>query len=235
MTTIIDWPSELKNHRHAMPWLEKNVASSGASLSGVERVLVSDAGRWRYGFSTMIWNKKSTLDVQRIRLWRAFITLAEGRGNIVRVPINDTGVTRDITPGAGVATSADNPSVPHSDGSYHSDLAGYDQPMVPVPSGGRGATTLKVTFASSFVPMPGHFFSVHDRLYAIKTATVVSGSTYQLTFAPRLRLPVAQGSTVNFETLTCLMRLSEESLARVEQGPDFSSNIDLDFTEAITS
>lgn len=234
MTTIIDWPAALIKYQQVMPWLEKNVASSGASLSGVERVVATDAGRWRYGFSTMIWNKKNVDDVSRILAWRAFITLAEGRGNIIRVPINDIGVTRDIQFGAGIAVSADNPSLPYSDGTYHSDGTGFTQAFSPPLSGGQGSTTIKITFASAFVPQPGHFFSVNDRLYAIKTVTLVTGSTYQLTFAPRMRAPVAEGDTIHFETLTCLMRLTDESLARVEQPLHLVSNIDLDFTEAIT-
>lgn len=229
MTTIVDWPSTLKPQHNIIPYLEKHVASSGASLSGVERVLVTDAGRWRYGFSLPLRTRANVM------AWKKFMVESEGRANIVRVPICDFGIQTDIGTGALTATVADNPGVSYSDGTYHSDSTGFDQPHFPPVSGGRGATTIKVTLASSvFVPQPGHFFSYLDRLYMIKTIAVVTGLDYQITFLPRMRFPATFGGVVKFSPLTCLMRLSDESFLRADRMLLRFGDAELDFTEAIT-
>lgn len=229
MTTIVDWPSTLKPQHNIIPYLEKHVASSGASLSGVERVLVTDAGRWRYGFSLPLRTRANVM------AWKKFTVESEGRANIVRVPICDFGIQTDIGAGALTATVADNPSLTYSDLVYHSDGTGFTQAFSPPLSGGQGSSTIKITLSSAvFVPQPGHFFSHLDRLYLIKTVTNVTGLNYQLTFLPRFRFPAAFGDTIKFSPLTCLMRLSDESFLRADRMLLRFGDVELDFTEAIT-
>jgi hypothetical protein len=234
---IIEWPSILKNHQHILPKLDKNVSSSGVTLSGQENVVISDAGFWRYGFTTMIWNPRFALDANRLAAWISFIDDCEVRANRVRVPIYCVGYDIITTSGfEALRASSDASGVPHSDLTLHSDGTGYGQSLCSasvVQGATVGATSLRLTFPQGMVPSPSNPFSNGDSFYRIKRATKVSGTTYDVTFLPRLRTAVKAGQEFSFDQIYCLMRLTDEAMARVQQDPTMVSSINLEFTEAL--
>lgn len=227
--TVFDWPAVLRPNHSMVPVLERNNASAGVSVTGMERLLATDAGRWRYGFRVPVRNREQVLS------WRALMALTEGRTFMVRVPVCDS--LNDPAYAIRGAISRANPSgIPHGDGGMHDDGAGYALSLVNgtvAATANAGATSISVTMPVGLVPQPGHFFSDGDRLYTVKTATLTSGTTYALTFLPRLRVQIPVGHDVSFDRLFCIMRLASEDMLQVEQELRRFSELSLSFTEAL--
>ncbi len=234
---IVEWPSILKIHEHIIPKLEKNVSSSGPSLSGQEDVVVSDAGFWRYRINTLFWDVKVQGDVNRLAAWISFIDNCQVRANRVRVPILCNGYDIIATSGKEALRSAlSGVGVPHSDTAFHSDGSGYDQSIcsaVVVARVQSGATSMLLNFPSGFVPQNPNPFSNGDSFYRIKTATLVSGTIYEITFLPRLRQACGVGAEFSFDKIFCLMRLTDEAATLIPQDPTMVSSAQLDFNEAL--
>ena len=83
---------------------------------------------------------------------------------------------------------------------------------------------------SAWVPVPGVYFSIGSRLYVIATISgpVGSGTTgggtvsstpssgvYTATFTPKLRITANLGSTMEFTTPKCLMRLAQDNIGQM--------------------
>ncbi len=80
---IIDWPGNIIPTAQGMPYLEQNSASGGRSLSGTERIIITNAGRWRWTVRLFIGT------VDQVRAWRGLMAIAQGRGNPILVPYFD--------------------------------------------------------------------------------------------------------------------------------------------------
>jgi len=233
MATIYDWPLVLGNHGHTLPYLEKQVASSGATLSGNERVIGTDAGRWRYTLQTRIWSKKFAGDADRLLAWRGFMALVQGRLNLIRVPFFDSS---DFIAANGLPASLTAGQIPYSNGKLHSNGMGFAGPGVNGTASvtAAGATTTQLTLPTGVVIQPGQWFSDGDRAYQIQSVALVSGTTYTVQFVPRLRAAFTAGQVVRFTKISCVMRLVDESIQRVPMTPaSVLGQIDLDFTEAL--
>ena len=183
---IIDWPSVLRPTQATAPWLEANVASAGQSLTGQERFLVTDAGRWRHAISVPVRRREHVL------AWRGLMAMTEGRAHVIRLPICDglydplavSGLRHQVV--RGIPDSG----IPHDDGAPHSDGAGYGTALVHgvvTMTTAQGATSITVVMPLGLMPEPGQCFSDGDRMYRIKGTVLVSGDTWRLTFLPRLR------------------------------------------------
>jgi hypothetical protein len=234
---IVAWPEVLRNHQHIIPKLDKNVSSAGVSLSGQEFIVVSDAGFWRYSISTMFWDPRFLGDANRLAAWVSFIDDCEVRANRVRVPIYCVGYDIISTSGLeSLRTSIAASGVPYSDLALHADDVGYDQSLCAakvVFGAPAGVTSLRLTFPTGMVPTPPNPFSNGDSFYRVKRVSKVSGTTYDITFLPRLRAAVSAGQEFSFDKIFCLMRLTDESLARAQQDPTMVSSVQLEFTEAL--
>lgn len=229
MTTIIDWPANLKPNSAMFPVLERNTASAGVSVTGQERLIATDAGRWRYGFRVPVRRRDEVLS------WRALMAQAEGRTFMLRVPICDS--LYDPAFAIRSAISRANASgVLHSDSAPFGDGAGYALSLVNAvvtATVASGATSITVTMPTGLTVQPGHFFSDGDRLYQVKTATLTTGTTYALTFRPRLRVEIPTGHEVSFDRLFCTMRFAGDDMLDVEQELRRFSELSLTFVEAL--
>lgn len=229
--SIIDWPPVLRPTLAYIPMLEKNSASGGVSLTGQERLVSTDSGRWRFGVNIPIRNREEML------AWRSLVAMCEERQNLIRLPICD--MRYDPAALAGfrktLAPFPDN-GIPHSDGTRHSDGTGYANSIinsVVKARAGQGQTAIRVQMPTGMIPYPGHFFSDGDRLYRVKAASLVSGSTYRLNFSPRLRLAIEENAEVSFDRLSCVVRFASEDMLFTAMNLLKFSDLDLEFTEAL--
>lgn len=226
---IIDWPANLSYFGADIPVLSQGLASAGAALTGQERFVATNAGRWRYGCRVRL----NTRD--KVIAWRALLVQCQWRANRVRVPILDwfnspAAVAGLVKPGDG------RPDIPHSDESTHSDGSGYaaeSSAALAVAAAAAGAASLQVTMATDQRPDPGQFFSDGDWLYMIRTSSLVSGTTYDVTFSPTLRQAIPAGASISFDRLFCLMRFESNDVMRAEQDVTLTAELSLSFTEAI--
>lgn len=228
MTAIIDWPlAALRPQNALVPYLEQNIASSGSTLTGQERLVASDAGRWRYGFSVPVRNRHQAV------AWRALVSLAEGRGNLIRVPVCGGGSSAH---GLDMPLASHPSGVRYSNGTRHQGGQGFAQSGLTATVAAlapAGATSARLTLQRPAVLHAGFYFSDGDRLYAVKTATLVSGSTWDVTFLPRLRASLQPATEVGFDRLYCVMRIASEDMLRVERELLRFSQIDIEFIEAL--
>lgn len=191
---IYDWPSVLSISDRTDPRLQFNTRSGGMALNGVEQVLSPLSERWTWQIQVPVWNA-----VQG-RALRSFVTKMQGRFNFARIGICDQ---FRIPPGAwGRDSRLDWPhGVPHSDGAYFSDGAGYALSQLVVNTVGN-ATINGGSITVPAAPLMGQmsdglFISIDGFLYVI-TGWSVSGANYVLQISPRLRAAVPSGSQVLF-------------------------------------
>jgi hypothetical protein len=230
---VIEWPTALKHHEDIMPWVEGGARSAGRSVTGTEVVSASGSGYLRYSITTMMWGVEKTL------AWRALWARAQGRLNIVRVPIWDRSL--DLVTTSGLSASRDaaeaGNGLPFSSGVFFSSGIGWKMSFglaTLAESAALGATSLSVTFPAGMVPQPGQFLCVgRSRLYTIADVVLQSGTTYNLKLNLRLRNAVTAGSQISFDELYCLMRLSDESMLKVARDPNLAMRPMLEFVEAL--
>jgi hypothetical protein len=230
--SIIDWPGNLRPSHNLVPYIEKNTASSGASVTGIERLITSDAGRWRYGFRLPLRSREQVL------AWRAVLALSGTRENQIRVPIEDCRYDAAALSGLRDFYRTQNfeQGIPHSDGALFSDGAGYDQSLVTglcTETVAQGATEIKLQLPQGVVPQIGQFFSDGNRLYQINAVSLIAGTVYSLKFRTRLRVGASVGAAFSFDKLFCLMRFSDDAVARTEMQLLKFSDLELDFVEAV--
>jgi hypothetical protein len=227
--TIIDWPANLTYFAADIPVLSQGLASAGAALTGQERFVATNAGRWRYGCRVRLETR------DKVIAWRALLVQCQWRANRVRVPILDWFHSPAAV--AGLLEPGDTRSdIPHSDDSTHSDGAGYaaeSSAALAASSAAIGAASLQITMATGQQPDPGQFFSDGDWLYLIRTSSLVSGTTYDVTFSPTLRKAIPAGASISFDRLFCLMRFESDEVMRGEQDVTLIAELSLSFTEAI--
>jgi hypothetical protein len=232
MAIIIDWPSALKPIHALMPYIENNTTSSGSSITGIERLVSTDAGRWRYGFRLTIKT------VAHVMAWRSLMAQTETRANIIRVPIEDC--RYDVAATSGLRSlyrgKIQDVKIPHSDGALFSDGSGYSQNFVNgvvTSAATQGSTSITVTMPVGAIPQVGHHFGADDYFYRIKSVKLISGTTYTFTSEPRMRAAIPKGKELQFDNITCLMRFSYDAVSRVEMQLMKFSDIEVDFIEAI--
>lgn len=228
--TVLDWPDILKPLSGSIPHLELLGATGGPSITGQTRYVKSPAERWRYRFRVKLWSRAEHIT------WRAIAAISDGPVNLIRVPFCDARYSLYSSTG-GPASSFLSGTALHSDDSPHgTDDTPYAQGGIDgalTVAAPIGATSLTVAIVVAVAPQPGQFFSDGDRAYMIKSATLVSGSTYTLTFGPRLRSAIPAGYLINFDRISCVMRLTSEDIFDVEKQAMKFSAVDLDFVEAL--
>jgi hypothetical protein len=96
----------------------------------------------------------------------------------------------------------------------------------------QSATDFWAAKVPTFVPLPGMFFSIDNRLYLIGTVTYTGTvRTYTVTFAPGLRVDAATGTSIEFSSPRCLMRLAEDNIGDMDLDMLRFADITLSFVE----
>lgn len=173
------------------------VVSGGITAAGQQqRVNASGGGLWALQAE---FPRFSTPD--QIRAWRVIQYGSQGGVVPVNIAICDL---RQAPRPTGWAPSS---GVPHSDGSSFSDGSLYASPSIIATLAADAAiraTTIQVTFDADSVPLGGEFFSLaygadRNELHVVTGATLVSGTTYDLTFEPPLRAAHTAGDAITFD------------------------------------
>lgn len=173
------------------------VMSGGVTMSGQQqRVNVTGGGLWAL---QMDFPRFSTPD--QIRAWRA--VQYGSHGGVVPVNI----ALCDIRQAPRPTNWAASYGVPHSDDTPFSDSSLYASATIVAALAADAdlrATTVRMTFDGDSVPLGGEFFSLgygdgRNEIHVTLTATLVGGSTYDLTIVPPLRAAHSAGETANFD------------------------------------
>lgn len=173
------------------------VISGGITAAGQQqRVNATGGGLWALQPEFPRFN---TAD--QLRAWRVVQYGSQGGVEPVNIAICD--LRQAPRPSNWSASSG----VPHSDDTPFSDGSLYASETIVstlAADAAVRATTIRVTFEGDSVPLGGEFFSLAygdlmNELHVTVGATLVSGSTYDLTFLPPLRAAHVTGETVNWD------------------------------------
>jgi hypothetical protein len=181
------------------------LAKGPASFSGRKQNVASDAGYWVGSMADF-----PVVSTDQILEWRGIIAdLQGGLEDIIispfdhlRAPVH-SGLPPVIT------------GIPHSDGSFFSDGAGYSQSSIKVSAASNLSfrSTSAVLGIEAAGPLKrGMYFSVYDgmrpSMYIITKPPEINGSTANISFLPPLRTAVASGAEVDFADPKLVMNLA---------------------------
>lgn len=223
----VRWPVSVLPPRRVSFDIAPRTLAAPANIYGVGQVVSQDAGIWRATFGDIYVRGRFP-----VVMFRGIATELEGRLGKIIVPL-----CRSYQPASleaiegGILTA-----VPHSDETFFSDDAGYVGETVSVVLVGAvaaRATAMSVNIVFGGTLMPGHHFSVGDRLYRIKTVTYTSGTTANITVRPPVREAIADGTSLDFEQPVCRMRLATDTEMDLELALRREGNPTVNFIEDI--
>lgn len=225
--SAMNWPLALP------PWkvdffVDQPSRSGGASLTGSEQIIVSNAGRWRASVALTIRGEAANLAL------RAMVAALEGRAGTILVPMWERYRPTDVNgrqlnpvPGAGYSCS-----------DYNFDVSGFEQSDAVfaqlAANAAAGATQISVDLIDVDGPRPGHFFGIADRIHRCAAVWQEDeGDPTQIRFWPRLRAAASADATVILDRPVCLMRFQEDAAGDVALSRAQTGAVKLDFVEAI--
>ena len=230
--------------------------SGGASMSGSERVVQSNAGHWACTLEIPVYHE------EKILAYRAFMAGVEGRGVDVLVPCMTKYRPRDMN-GRMQSMEAAAPLI-------LSELAGFahtePETMWTAQAAALGDQVLFIRHPNMPPLRPGHYFGIGDRLHLISAAwsidyerlTLNGGAltyggeviTYDaepitygaeaafegenlqgIRFWPRLREAVGVGAPLILGRPVCKMRLAADDSGSLDLNLDLYGQASLEFRE----
>lgn len=211
-------------------------ASGGQSFSGAEQVVFSSAGRWRATLAMAIWRQSGSSDpANRILAARAMVAHFKGRTNTVYIGVYDEANAPSPLAGGGrglVKTT-------HSDGTSFSDGSSYTQfqtPALLADAASKGDMAATITMlGTNQSAQAGQYFGLGDcELYLIDSSTNEGGGNFAVTFWPPLRSDHAANEVVNFDRMTCEMRLAADTSGQVQfTDSSYRADQELELVEAL--
>lgn len=225
----LPWPASLKPSN--VSWSLQNMSrSGGASMTGAEQVVSSDAGRWKASISIELAGQ---FREDKVLAFRALMAGLQGRVGEILVPVFDGYRPRDnqgrMLSDKEVAGFAEGFVFDHS--GFGQDDISF---AVTTSAAALGATQISLNFTGTTGPRPGHYFSIGDRLYLAHAVwqNTAGGVTY-VQFAPRLRAAAPTGTAVIIDKPRCLMRLASDDTGELTLRLRRFGSVSLDFTEAL--
>lgn len=234
MTAAKDWPATLYP---LSVMFDPDVPSSsgGQSMSGIEQVVASSAGRWRARFMFPVRPRfRQVRKKDQILAARAMRAFLKGRTNTVYIGPYDCA----NTPSSLVGGAPRRYLTTHSDGSHFSDGSSYStrsSPAVLTINADAGDLSMTVTMqGNSQAAEAGQYFGFgKNELYLIDTSIDEGGGIFLLTFWPPLRSDRLAGDDVNFSDPTCEMRLASDQSGELDFPHLFDTSQTLEFVEAL--
>ena len=95
------------------------------------------------------------------------------------------------------------------------------------------ATQLDLTLYNTTGLRPGQYFSIGDRLHAVRSHWQPDGSTHRVAIVPPLRSAVPAGARVEIEKPVCRMRMVTETEGLFDQAMDVFPSVSVQFQEAL--
>lgn len=231
MADLIIWPTNLlKPQTISVDIAHRNLRGPSAP-SGFTQVVSNSAGIWRATFSDIpVYNK------EMIKAWRAIDTLAEGMLNPISIPVWDYPRSPGSADDYGRNIRDFSTSLPHSDGTYFSDDAGYVGSFSTAKvnaTASTGAVTVVINKVTPFSVEPGQRFSINHRLYQIRTVTSQSSNIATVTVRPPLREALNVGDVVEFNYPRLRVRLVSDEAMYLPLNFNQQSFPSLDFIEDV--
>ncbi|MEZ2132463.1 MULTISPECIES: hypothetical protein [unclassified Sinorhizobium] len=205
MTDIVVWPSCLLRPQQVQANVVPFTRSGGKSLGGVEPVTRTDLGYWAIDYSGVVMQNRKN---DQWRTWQAIRQKLGGRSGLIAVPVRAS-MSAPYPSGEYEATS----SIPHSDGTTHSDGTGYLQNAISVVSDGTtplGATTIRLRIINAAADLVGVRFSFNYALYETGPAISIDGDVWTVPISPSVRELIPSGSDLEFDRPMCLCHLADD-------------------------
>lgn len=239
----VEFPRRLLREKSHSWNLVGAAATPGQTAQSFAPIVRSDGGGyWSCTMSDVSLSGAPGLqgkDRQKIStlLWRAVRQICDGGVNPIVVPRNDT-LFRPWP--VGIAQNAfDN--VPHDDGVFFSDGAGYYNYVIDIvcASADLRATSLVIRINQASQLMGGESFSINHpimgwRLYEIGTVIMddADPAAGTITFMPPLREAVGDATQMEFDRPRCMMRLANPSSMDLTVAPWTFNTASVQFIEA---
>lgn len=220
------WPKSALPYQSVMFARKSLSRSGGSTITGLEQVIQSSSDYWVATIGFRIRNSAQIL------AYRALQAQQWGRAAQWIIP---------ACPQPGVPSSPPPADFSFSD-DWSEDFSIGPPPSIVPPGEGalvttiaaRGARSLTFEFYDpSFIPKPGMFFSIGDRLYSIGTIALAAGRVFTATFSPGLRVAAAVDDAVEFSDPRCLMRLAEDNAGQLDLDQLRTSEQRLNFVEVV--
>lgn len=249
---------------HAVSFRKSSASrSGGATMSGLQRVVRSDAGFWNATLEVAVHGEHRTL------AWRAFYAAMDGMAGEVLVPA----ITNYRPVDANGRRVGDAGAVTIGLQGVLADNTGLGQTETPImwasAAAAAGATRISVSHPGVVGLRPGHYFGIGERLYLIArawqtsietvedaspaftfdgdpytfdselytfgdSATVITGENVQtLDIWPRLREAVSEGDPLILGRPVCRMRLASDDTAAITETLEEPFVATLDLVEAV--
>ena len=189
------------------------------SITGDETIVPVPRGRWVASASFVLSG-----DAARLQ-WEAFLAQMEGRIGTTLVPARSRVRPHDQygRPLSGAPTG-----VPDRNGVIPPAFA----PRVTVASAAPlRRRWLDVIYHDTTGILPGHSFSIGDRLHKAQTVQAI-GDVHRITFSPPLRADVLAGAKVEIDRPVCRMRFTTETEGLFDQALSLLPVVNVNFTEA---
>jgi len=223
----MQWPAAIFP-RQAMFHPDTPSRSGGLSITGVEQVTVSGAGRWKARVDVPITNENAVL------AWRSMLAQLEGRAGTILVPKWELQGPRDMN-GRRLEQIG---TAFYSEDGLNFDLSGWGQAdftFATLEIGAlAGATQISLNLVNGEGPRPGQYIGIDQRLYLCSSVwTETLGGATRARIWPRLRTAAAAGTRVILDRPVCLMRLADDASGELMLEYGRWGNATLDFVEAV--
>jgi hypothetical protein len=202
------WPFDvLKPRGTSIDPMHRGV-SGGVAFSGVGQDIASDAGVWIASYEQI-----SIRNADQVRAWDALAVMLEGRLNPVTIRVCRPQARPRL---AGFASLT--APVPHSDGAFFSDGAGYVSRVYAADVAADAAlraTTLQLSKIAAFALEVPNAFSIGEKYYRISKVVAQTATTATVTIWPPLREAVTNGTPLNFDSPVMRARLATANEMRL--------------------
>ncbi len=196
------------------------------SISGTQTIIPTMRARWmaQVGFAL----KGEAAQLQ----WRAFLLQMQGRLGTTLVPVFSRWGVKDRDghglPFCDVASLVDAQTWEH----FGFENTQVTRAVVKTAAPLR-ATVLDLTLYDTTGLRPGQYFSIGDRLHAVRAHWQPDSATHRVAIVPPLRAAVPAGAHVEIEKPVCRMRMVTESEGLFDQAMDVFPSVSVQFQEAI--
>lgn len=227
MTTIVEFPGELFRPSSIEPIPVFQNRSGGRMLTGIEDVVATDAGYWGLRLTFPI-----VKDAAR-RLWRGVRHQLEGRANILRIGLFECRTQPALQHPLGRQLLE---PVPHDDDAFFDDDTGWQGQAIEAflsAAIAARATTATIAVSDVWTFLPGHYFSIDDRLYIAKSVAWVDDDLLRVKFWPPARVAHPAAAPVEFDEPRGLFRLSDDGSGALAWAPASLTAVSLDLVEVI--
>lgn len=197
------WPRDLLVPKRVDFWPETMSRSGGRAVTGAETLVMSASVRWRASMSFAF----STRETDKILTWRAIRGRLYGRARPLLIGPFDIVTPARLAGEAGTLASTFDDAAPFADGATFQQTS---REAEFVSSASLSDTMVTIAPIGSWTPKAGQYFGPEEgRMHQINAMWETSGG-WSCEIIPPLRSDYSSGQRLDFERMTCRMRLSAD-------------------------